>query len=111
MQRALAANACDYVMPDVQQIGGVTGWMRGSALAQAPVERGRYLVESILGCGNCHTPKSADGAPMDLKAWYAGDVVYRTQDVIALVARRYGKKCRTATQLREYLREEHGFGG
>ena len=36
----------------------------GSALAQAPVERGRYLVESILGCGNCHTPKSADGAPI-----------------------------------------------
>jgi hypothetical protein len=36
----------------------------GSVLAQAPVERGRYLVESILGCGNCHTPKSADGAPI-----------------------------------------------
>lgn len=34
MQRALAAKACDYVMPDVQQIGGVTGWMRAGALAQ-----------------------------------------------------------------------------
>jgi len=33
----------------------------GSSLAQTPVERGRYLVESILGCGNCHTPKSPDG--------------------------------------------------
>jgi mono/diheme cytochrome c family protein len=26
------------------------------------VERGRYLVESIAGCGNCHTPRAADGA-------------------------------------------------
>jgi mandelate racemase len=35
MQRALAAKACDYVMPDAQQIGGITGWMRAAALAQA----------------------------------------------------------------------------
>ncbi|HEY5566406.1 MAG TPA: cytochrome c [Gammaproteobacteria bacterium] len=25
------------------------------------VERGRYLVESIAGCGNCHTPRDAAG--------------------------------------------------
>jgi mono/diheme cytochrome c family protein len=30
----------------------------------APVERGRYLVESIMACGNCHTPKDADGQPI-----------------------------------------------
>lgn len=35
MQRALAAGACDFVMPDVQQIGGITGWGRAAALAQA----------------------------------------------------------------------------
>ena len=29
----------------------------GSALAETPYERGRYLVNSILSCGNCHTPK------------------------------------------------------
>ena len=28
------------------------------------IERGRYLVESILGCGNCHTPKTATGEPI-----------------------------------------------
>ena len=36
----------------------------GEACAQAPsagIERGRYLVESILGCGNCHTPKTPTG--------------------------------------------------
>jgi mono/diheme cytochrome c family protein len=32
--------------------------------AQTPVERGRYLVESIVGCGNCHTPKGPNGPVM-----------------------------------------------
>jgi mandelate racemase len=35
MAQALAAGACDYVMPDAQRIGGVTGWMRAASLAQA----------------------------------------------------------------------------
>ena len=29
----------------------------GVALAQSPVERGNYLVNTIMTCGNCHTPK------------------------------------------------------
>ena len=28
-------NACDFVMPDFMRIGGVTGWMRGAAIAGA----------------------------------------------------------------------------
>jgi mandelate racemase len=35
MAQALAASACDYVMPDAQRIGGVTGWTRAAALADA----------------------------------------------------------------------------
>src|SRR5262245_47221191 len=35
MAQALASGSCDYAMPDAQRIGGVTGWMRASALAQA----------------------------------------------------------------------------
>jgi len=35
LERALAARAMDFVMPDVQRIGGVTGWLRAAALAQA----------------------------------------------------------------------------
>lgn len=35
MEQALRAKACDLVMPDPQQIGGVTGWLRAAALAQA----------------------------------------------------------------------------
>jgi mandelate racemase len=34
MQKAIAAGAASYYMPDVQRIGGVTGWMRAAALAQ-----------------------------------------------------------------------------
>jgi len=33
----------------------------GHAEAQTPVERGKYLVEVIGACGNCHTPKGAAG--------------------------------------------------
>jgi mandelate racemase len=35
MQHAIEAQASDYVMPDVMKIGGVTGWLRAAALAQA----------------------------------------------------------------------------
>lgn len=35
MQKALDARACDLVMPDLERIGGVTGWQRASALAGA----------------------------------------------------------------------------
>ena len=37
----------------------------GSATAQTPVERGKYLVESIMGCGNCHTPVGPNGPILD----------------------------------------------
>lgn len=35
MLKALQAGACDFAMPDVMKIGGVTGWLRAAALAQA----------------------------------------------------------------------------
>ena len=35
MEEALRLRASDLVMPDVQQIGGVTGWLRAAALAHA----------------------------------------------------------------------------
>jgi mandelate racemase len=33
METALAAGAADYVMPDLERIGGTTGWRRAAALA------------------------------------------------------------------------------
>jgi mandelate racemase len=35
MDEALQAQACDLVMPDLERIGGVTGWMRAAGLAAA----------------------------------------------------------------------------
>jgi mandelate racemase len=35
MATALAAEACDYIMPDLERIGGVTGWQRAAGLAAA----------------------------------------------------------------------------
>jgi mandelate racemase len=35
MRAALDAQACNYVMPDLERIGGVTGWLRAAALAAA----------------------------------------------------------------------------
>lgn len=35
MHEAVRVNASDLVMPDVQQIGGATGWLRAAAIAQA----------------------------------------------------------------------------
>jgi mandelate racemase len=35
MAKALEAGACDLAMPDAMKIGGVTGWLRAAALAQA----------------------------------------------------------------------------
>ena len=40
--------------------------------AETRLERGRYLITSIMGCGNCHTPRGPDGPlpGMDLAGGY-----------------------------------------
>jgi cytochrome c553 len=35
--------------------------MAAYAWAETPLERGRYLMESIVACGNCHTPQGPNG--------------------------------------------------
>ncbi|MBI3373202.1 MAG: mandelate racemase [Betaproteobacteria bacterium] len=51
MAQALAAGSCDFVMPDAQRIGGVTGLMRAAALAQAAgVEMSSHLFPET----SCH---------------------------------------------------------
>ena len=44
--------------------------MSGAALAETPVERGSYLVNSVGACGNCHTPRQ-QGVP-DLSRRFSG---------------------------------------
>jgi mono/diheme cytochrome c family protein len=45
-----------------------------AASADARLDRGRYLVESIAGCGNCHTPQGPNG-PLPGKTLAGGQAV------------------------------------
>ncbi len=48
MQKALDARASDYVMPDLERIGGVTGWLRASALAsEAGIPMSSHLYPEV----------------------------------------------------------------
>ena len=48
------------------------GWRRQCAIRERDlVKRGDYLVNGILTCGNCHTPKGPQGDIMD-KAFSGG---------------------------------------
>lgn len=54
----------------------------GVAQAAPSVERGDYLVNTIAGCGNCHTPLGPEGPAMD-KA-LSGRLVEQTEQYTAI---------------------------
>src|ERR1700680_4286686 len=54
----------------------------GGAMAESPVERGGYLVNTIMACGNCHTPRDADGRTIAEKA-FSGGLTFTTPAFIA----------------------------
>jgi mandelate racemase len=57
LRHALDAGASDFVMPDVMKIGGVTGWLRAAALAQAKgVPVSSHLWPEISAQLLCVTP-------------------------------------------------------
>jgi mono/diheme cytochrome c family protein len=47
--------------------------LQASASADELVERGRYLVDTVAGCGNCHTPMGPNGP--DTSRYLAGGFV------------------------------------
>jgi mono/diheme cytochrome c family protein len=55
-----------------------------AAHAETPLERGTYLVTSIMGCGNCHTPQGPKGPlpGMDL----AGGLEFKETGILAYSA-------------------------
>jgi mono/diheme cytochrome c family protein len=55
-----------------------------AAQAETLVERGQYLVESIAGCGNCHTGRGPDGPLPDMAL--AGNVVVEDGPAFRAVA-------------------------
>jgi len=83
MARAIALRSLDFVMPDVQRIGGVTGWLRAAALAHAHgIEMSSHLFPEfsahLLGVTpTCHWLEFMDWAapvlqePLAVKAGFA----------------------------------------
>ncbi len=53
-----------------KQLFARDGWVLEDA-ASSEVERGRYLVEALGHCGECHTPRNAVGA-LDTGQWLGG---------------------------------------
>ncbi len=53
--------------------------------AETLVERGSYLVNTILACGNCHTPKTPDGNPVPEKE-LSGGLSFKTPAFNAVAA-------------------------
>jgi mono/diheme cytochrome c family protein len=52
------------------------------AMAESPAERGNYLVNTIMACGNCHTPRDADGRAIADRA-FSGGLTFATPAFIA----------------------------
>src|ERR1700722_1123121 len=52
------------------------------AMAETPTERGDYLVNTIMACGNCHSPRDADGRTTAEKA-FSGGLTFVTPAFIA----------------------------
>src|SRR4051794_23532597 len=61
---------------------GVLSGAKAAEKAESPTERGAYLVDTIMACGNCHTPRDGDGKPIAEKALSGG----LTFDMPAFVA-------------------------
>jgi mono/diheme cytochrome c family protein len=52
------------------------------ALAESPAERGAYLVNTIMACGSCHTPRDAAGKTIAESA-FSGGLTFTTPAFIA----------------------------
>lgn len=47
----------------------------GRSASTAEIERGRYLVEEVAKCAECHTPRTAQGE-LDQHAWLQGAPIW-----------------------------------
>ena len=83
MAQALSARACDLVMPDLERIGGVSGWIAAAAMADvANIELSSHLfaevsVHLLAASPTAHWLEYVDWAdpilqqPLELKAGFA----------------------------------------
>lgn len=94
MLTALDSGACDYVMPDLERIGGVTGWQRAAALAATRrIEMSSHLFPEIsahllAATPTCHFLEYVDWADRILED------PLRIEDGFAIVPDRPGNGMR-----------------
>jgi len=55
---------------------------KGAEKAESPAERGAYLVNAVMACGSCHTPRDAGGKPIADKA-LSGGLAFNTPALMA----------------------------
>ena len=73
--------ACTLLLA-ISQDAICQGAIPQDAVKETPTERGAYLVNTIMACGNCHTPRGADGMPVAEKA-LSGGLTFNTPAFIA----------------------------
>jgi mono/diheme cytochrome c family protein len=69
------------------RIGLVCGFLMlaisDGAMAEPSAQRGSYLVNTIMACGNCHTPRDSDGRAMTEKTLSGGGLSFATPAFVA----------------------------
>src|SRR5262249_8631802 len=90
MAVALAAGAADYVMPDLERIGGVTGWLRAAALAAPPH---RAMSSHPFPRASAHLVAAPRTAPLLAYVDWADKILVEPLEIVdgfAVVPRRPG---------------------
>lgn len=62
---------CLLVSGSILVTAMAAGSSAGKTSRKREIERGSYLVNAVAGCGDCHTPFAANGAP-DKAHWLQG---------------------------------------
>ncbi|HEY6944756.1 MAG TPA: c-type cytochrome [Candidatus Acidoferrum sp.] len=73
MQKKLGFSALLLTVALAVSIGSARSSTRSADTAE--IERGRYLVEEVAKCAECHTPRDAQGQ-LDQHAWLQGAPIW-----------------------------------
>ncbi len=70
------------IIRGVWLLGVFYGALSNGALAETSAQRGDYLVNTIMACGNCHSPRDANGKVIAEKA-FSGGLTFDTPAFVA----------------------------
>lgn len=75
--RAMSSKVGSAVLFVTLAVAVSIGWTKPASVSpdKAEIERGRYLVENVAMCGECHTPRNAQGE-LDRNAWLQGAPIW-----------------------------------